>query len=134
MNGTKAVGSAIGNVTGISEGMRIFKAAQGGGNAAQSALAMAQNGALGRGMKYGANLASGASKAGKFLSKAAVPLAAVGSAIEMGVDAYHGVGKAKEWTGSDSTGAKVASGVGAALGGTGDGILGKESAGKRPST
>ena len=131
VNGTKAVGSAIGNVTGISEGMRIFKAAQGGGNAAQSALAMAQNGALGRGMKYGANLASGASKAGKFLSKAAVPLAAVGSAIEMGVDAYHGVGKAKEWTGSDSTGAKVASGVGAALGGTGDGILGKESAGKK---
>lgn len=131
VNGTKAVGSAIGNVTGISEGMRIFKAAQGGGNAAQSALAMAQNGALGRGMKYGANLASGASKAGKFLSKAAVPLAAVGSAIEMGVDAYHGVGKAKEWTGSDSTGAKVASGVGATLGGTGDGILGKESAGKK---
>ena len=131
VNGTKAVGSAIGNVTGISEGIKIFKAAQGGGNAAQSALAMAQNGALGRGMKYGANLASGASKAGKFLSKAAVPLAAVGSTIEMGVDAYHGVGKAKEWTGSDSVGAKVASGVGAALGGTGDGVLGQESAGKK---
>lgn len=131
VNGTKAVGSAIGNVTGISEGMKIFKAAQGGGSAAQSALAMAQNGALGKGMQFGAKLAGGASKAGKFLSKAAVPLAAVGSAIEMGVDAYHGVGKAKEWTGSDSTGAKVASGIGAALGGTGDGILGKESAGKK---
>ena len=49
----------------------------------------------------------------------------------MGVDAYHGVGKAKEWTGSDSTGARVASGIGAALGGTGDGILGEESVGKK---
>lgn len=150
VNGTKAVGSAIGNATGISGGVRIFKAAQGGGSAAQSALAMAQNGALGRGMKYGAKLAGGASKAGKilskvtgplaggvskageFISKAAGPaLAGITSAIQMGVDAYHGVGRAKEWTGSGSTGAKVASGIGAALGGAGDGILGQESAGKK---
>lgn len=131
VNGAKAVGSAIGNVTGISDGFNIFRAAQGGGSAAQSALAMAQNGALGRGIQFGAKAAGGVSKAGKFFSKAAVPLAAVGSVIEMGVDAYHGVGKAKEWTGSDSTGAKVASGIGAALGGTGDGILGEESAGKK---
>lgn len=131
VNGTRAIGSAIGNVTGITEGMNIFKAAQGGGSAARSALAMAQNGALGRGMQFGANLAGGASKAGQFLSKAAVPLAAVGSAIEMGVDAYHGVQQAEEWTGSNSTGAKVVSGIGAAVGGTGSGILGDESAGKK---
>ena len=146
VNGTKAVGSAIGNATGISKGVRIFKAAQGGGSAAQSALAMAQNGALGRGMQYGAKLAGGASKAGKILSKVAGPLAGgvskagkfiskaagpalagITSAIQMGVDAYHGVGRAKEWTGSDSTGSKVASGIGAAVGGLGDGILGDES-------
>ena len=146
VNGTKAVGSAIGNATGISEGVRIFKAAQGGGSAAQSALTMAQNGALGRGMKYGAKLAGGASKAGKilskvtgplaggvskagkFISKAAGPaLAGITSAIQLGADAYHGVGRAKEWTGSDSTGSKVASGIGAAVGGLGDGILGDES-------
>ena len=126
-NGVKAVG----NVTGISEGMRIFGAAKSGGSAAQSALAFAQNGAMGGGVKLGTKLAGGASKVGKFASKAAVPLAGILSAVEMGVDAYHGVGKAKEWTGSDSTGAKVASGIGAALGGTGNGILGDESAGKK---
>ncbi len=146
VNDTKAVGRAIGNVTGISEGFNIFRAAQGGGSAAQSALAMAQSGALGRGMKYGAKLAGGASKAGeilskvtgplaggvskagKFISKAAGPaLAGITSAIQMGVDAYHGTQKAEEWTGSDSTGSKVASGIGAAVGGLGDGILGDES-------
>lgn len=123
VNGIKT----IGNVTGISEGLRIFGAAKNGGTAAQSALAFAQNGAMGGGVKLGTKLASGASKVGNFASKAAVPLAGVLSAVEMGVDAYHGVGKAKEWTGSDSTGAKVASGIGAALGGTGDGLMGNES-------
>ena len=119
-NGVKAVG----NVTGISEGMRIFGAAKSGGSAAQSALSFAQNGALGHGVKFGTQLASGASKVG--------PIAAgVGSLIAMGADAKKGVGMAQEWTGSDSTGAKVASGVGAALGGTGNGILGDESAGKK---
>ena len=131
VNGTKAVGRAIGNVTGITEGMNIFKAAQGGGSAAQSALAMAQNGALGRGMQFGANLAGGASKAGQVLSKAAVPLAGVAAAVQTGVDAYHGVQKAEEWIGSNSAGAKIASGIGAAVGGTGSGILGDESAGKK---
>lgn len=126
-NGVKAVG----NVTGISEGIRIFGAAQNGSAAAQSALAFAQNGAMGGGAKIGAKLAGGASKVGKLASKAAVPLAGVLALAEMGVDAYHGVGKAQEWTGSDSTGAKVASGIGGALGGTGNGILGNESAGKK---
>ena len=126
-NGVKGVGNAIGTATGISDGIQIARAAKDGGAAAQSALAFAQNGAMGGGVKLGAKLAGGASKVGKFASKAAVPLAGILSAVEMGVDAYHGVGKAKEWTGSDSTGAKVASGIGAALGGTGDGIMGKES-------
>lgn len=68
---------------------------------------------------------------GKVASKAAVPVAAGVSLIEMGYDAYHGVGKAEEWTGSNSTGNKIASGVGAALGGTGDGVLGEESTGEK---
>ena len=130
-NGVKGVGNAIGTATGISDGIQIARAAKNGGAAAQSALAFAQNGAMGGGVKLGTKLAGGASKVGKFASKAAVPLAGILSAVEMGVDAYHGVGKAKEWTGSDSTGAKVASGIGAALGGTGNGILGDESAGKK---
>lgn len=126
-NGVKAVG----NVTGISEGMRIFGAAKSGGSAAQSALSFAQNGALGHGVKFGTQLASGASKVGQFATKAMPIAAGVGSLIAMGADAKKGVGMAQEWTGSDSTGAKVASGVGAALGGTGNGILGDESAGKK---
>ena len=122
---------AVGNVTGISEGMRIFGAAKSGGSAAQSALSFAQNGALGHGVKFGTQLASGASKVGQFATKAMPIAAGVGSLIAMGADAKKGVGMAQEWTGSDSTGAKVASGVGAALGGTGNGILGDESAGKK---
>lgn len=152
VNGTKAIGSAIGNVTGITEGINIFKAAKGGGSAAQSVLAMAQNGALGRGMQFGAKIAGGASNAGKFLSKMTAPLvggaskvgkflsksagsslAGVASAIQMGADAYHGVQKAEEWTGSNSTGNKIASGIGAAIGGLGDGILGNESTGRKVS-
>lgn len=131
VKGVKGIGSAVGNVTGISDGIQIAKAAKSGGAAAQSALAMAENGALGTGAKIGAKAVGGAGKLGQMASKAAIPLAAITSTIEMGVDAYHGVGKAKDWTGSDSTGAKVASGVGAALGGTGDGILGKGSIGKK---
>lgn len=142
VKGAKGIGSAIANASGVSDGIQIAKAAKDGGSAAQSALAMAKNGALGKGAKLGAKLAGGASKAsaaaskgasgiGKLASKAAVPLAAVTSAVEMGVDAYHGTGKAEEWTGSGSTGNKVASGVGAALGGTGSGVLGDGSAGKK---
>lgn len=138
VKGVKGIGSAIANASGVSDGIQIAKAAKDGGSAAQSALAMAQNGALGKGTQLGTKLAGGASKVsaaaskvGKLASKAAVPLAAVTSAVEMGVDAYHGTGKAEEWTGSGSTGNKVTSGVGAALGGTGDGILGKEGAGKK---
>ncbi len=66
-------------------------------------------------------------KVAKGITKAAPILAGVTSVIEMGVDAYHGIQKATEWTGSDSIGAKVASGIGAALGGTGDGVTGKQS-------
>lgn len=122
VSGASKISAAASEVSGGIQGIRIANAAKGGA-AAQSALAMAENGVLGRGAKLGTKLAKGASKAS--------PLAAVTSALEMGMDAYSGVGKAKEWTGSDSTGKKVASGVGAALGGTGNGVLGDESAGKK---
>lgn len=130
VNGIKGIGQAVGN-GGIAEGIQIAKAAKGGGAAAQSALAMAENGSLGFTTKMGAKMAGGAGKIGQAVSKAAIPLAAITSAIEMGIDAYRGTQKAAEWTGSSSTGNKVVSGVGAALGGTGNGILGNESAGKK---
>ena len=41
---------------------------------------------------------------------------------EMGYDAYKGTKKSEEWLGSDSTGKKVASGIGAFFGGTGPGV------------
>lgn len=128
INGGKML---VGGLRNARTGIEIARAAQHGGAAAQSALAMAENGALGVGTQLGAQFAGIAGTVAKFVSKAAVPLAAVTSAIEMGADAYHGVGRAKEWTGSDSTGAKVASGIGAALGGTGSGVLGDESVGKK---
>ncbi len=134
----RAAVKGISNITGISEGIRIANAAKTGGAAAQSALAMAKNGTLGVGIKAGtalagtgSKIAGAASKVAKVASKAAVPLAAITSAIDMGVDAYHGVEKSKEWTGSNSLGNKVASGVGAALGGTGEGILSDESVGEK---
>ncbi len=129
VNGGKAIGKAIGNVSGISDGIEIFNAAKNGG-----AASMAEAGVMGHGVKLGTKLAKIAPKLGgisskvaKGITKAAPILAGVTSVIEMGVDAYHGIQKATEWTGSDSIGAKVASGIGAALGGTGDGVTGKQS-------
>ncbi len=134
VNGGKAIGKAIGNVSGISDGIEIFNAAKNGGAAAQSAASMAEAAVMGHGVKLGTKLAKIAPKLGgisskvaKGITKAAPILAGVTSVIEMGVDAYHGIQKATEWTGSDSIGAKVASGIGAALGGTGDGVTGKQS-------
>ncbi len=134
VNGGKAIGKAIGNVSGISDGIEIFNAAKNGGAAAQSAASMAEAGVMGHGVKLGTKLAKIAPKLGgisskvaKGITKAAPILAGVTSVIEMGVDAYHGIQKATEWTGSDSIGAKVVSGIGAALGGTGDGVTGKQS-------
>ncbi len=134
VNGGKAIGKAIGNISGISDGIEIFNAAKNGGAAAQSAASMAEAGVMGHGVKLGTKLAKIAPKLGgisskvaKGITKAAPILAGVTSVIEMGVDAYHGIQKATEWTGSDSIGAKVASGIGAALGGTGDGVIGKQS-------
>ncbi len=140
--GVKAVGKVASKVTGFSEGIKIAKAAKSGGAAAESAMALAKGGALGSGVKAGAKaasagskIASAASKTGSKIasaaSKAAVPLAGITSAVEMGLDAYHGTEKAGEWTGSESIGNKVASGVGAALGGTGKGVLSSESTGKK---
>ena len=120
-NGAKGVGSAIGEVSGLSTGLEVAKAAKTGGAAAESALAMAENGTLGLGAKAGAKIGTSGAKA--------IPiLGGIISALEMGVDAYHGVGKAEEWTGKNTAGSKVASGIGAALGGTGAGITGDTSA------
>lgn len=123
VNGIKGVGSAIGNVTGISQGIHV--AGMGMGDAAL------ETGSLGLGGRIGVRLAGAGSRIAKTAAKAAPIAAGIGSAVQMGLDAYKGAGKAKEWTGSDSTGHKAASGIGAALGGTGNGIFGKESTVKK---
>lgn len=123
VNGIKGVGSAIGNVTGISQGIHV--AGMGMGDAAL------ETGSLGLGGRIGVRLAGAGSGIAKTAAKAAPIAAGIGSAVQMGLDAYKGAGKAKEWTGSDSTGHKAASGIGAALGGTGNGIFGKESTVKK---
>lgn len=123
VNGIKGAGSAIGNVTGISQGMHV--AGMGMGDAAL------ETGSLGLGGRIGVRLAGAGSGIAKAAAKAVPVAAGIGSAVQMGLDAYKGAGKAKEWTGSDSTGHKAASGIGAALGGTGSGIFGKESTVKK---
>lgn len=123
VNGIKGVGSAIGNVTGISQGIHV--AGMGMGDAAL------ETGSLGLGGRIGVRLAGAGSGIAKTAAKAAPIAAGIGSVVQMGLDAYKGAGKAKEWTGSDSTGHKAASGIGAALGGTGNGIFGKESTVKK---
>ena len=123
VNGIKGVGSAIGNVTGISQGMHV--AGMGMGDAAL------ETGSLGLGGRIGVRLAGAGSGIAKAAAKAAPVAAGIGSAVQIGLDAYKGAGKAKEWTGSDSIGHKAASGIGAAIGGTGNGIFGKESMAKK---
>lgn len=134
-NGGKAVTSAIGNVTGITEGINIAKtagqAAAAGNTAAESALVFAEGGALGTGVQVGANAAKAGSAAASAGSTAIPIIGGIISAIGMGFDAHEGTKRAEKWTGSGSTGAKVASGFGAAIGGTGYGIMGDESAGKK---
>ncbi len=120
-NAVKGVGSAIGAVSGVTGGLEIANAATNGGKAAQSAMAFAEGGALGTGTMITAKAASSGAKG--------IPvLGAILSALDIGIDAYHGTKNAKEWTGSDTTGAKIASGIGGALGGTGEGIMGDTSA------
>lgn len=121
--GGKAVVNGVKTAGDVVSGVKIFNAAANGSHAAESALGMAQAGQLGAGTSFGATIAPAVNK----LAKAAPILAGVTSAVQMGADAYHGTQKAEEWTGSDSTGSKVASGIGAAVGGLGDGILGDES-------
>ncbi|MDR2044144.1 MAG: phage tail tape measure protein [Clostridium sp.] len=67
-----------------------------------------------------------AAKTGGLAGKAIPILGGVISLAEMGWDAYKGVGKAEEWTGSDSLGNKIASEAGAFLGGQGGGVLDKD--------
>ncbi len=124
VNGGKMVAGGIKN---LQIGTDIARAAQAGDMESEIALGLVKKGEMGAGTQLGAQFAGTASK----LAKAAPILAGVAATVQTGVDAYHGVGKAKEWTGSDSMGAKAASGVGAALGGTGSGIPGDESAGKK---
>ncbi len=121
--GGKAVVNGVKTAGDVVSGVKIFNAAANGSHAAESALGMAQAGQLGAGTSFGAAIAPAVNK----LAKAAPILAGVTSAVQMSADAYHGSQKAEEWTGSDSTGSKVASGIGAAVGGLGDGILGNES-------
>lgn len=120
VNGAKAVRDVAG-------GVKIFNAAANGSHAAESALGMAQAGQLGASTSLGTTIAPAVNA----LAKATPFIAGVAATLQTGVDAYRGTQKAAEWTGSSSTGNKVASGVGAALGGTGSGILGNESAGKK---
>ena len=93
---------------------------------------------LSKGAAAAGNIAkSGASKAGGFLSKASgfltnpavlSKLNAAGAIAFLGYNAYEGADKAKDWLGDDSTGSKVAAGIGGALGGTGPGLLDEGSA------
>ena len=113
----------------------------GAGKAVGSGLAKA-GGVAKEGLSKGASAASniaksGASKAGGFLSKAGgfltnpavlSKLNAAGAIAFLGYDAYEGADKAKDWLGDDSTGSKVAAGIGGALGGTGPGLLDEGSA------
>lgn len=113
------------------EGAELARAAQTGGAGFRAAAAMAEAGELGVGAQLGAQFGGEAGRAASFATKAAVPLAALTSVLTLGADAYAGAGKAQEWTGSDSTASKIVSGVGAMLGGTGSGILGDESVGRK---
>ncbi|GHU43905.1 hypothetical protein FACS1894111_10290 [Clostridia bacterium] len=148
VNGTKGVFNAIRGVTGAGQaaaaagevgatglfggmrtGAQIFKAANapGAGAAAQSAATFAKAGQLGKGVQAGAKLASGGAKAASMGAKAIPLIGGLISLVEMGFDAKEGTERAAEWTGSDSLGNKIASGAGAFLGGTGDGVMGKKS-------
>lgn len=128
--GVKSVAGGIKAGMDIVNGIRLFNAA-GSDYEAAVALKMAQAGELGAGVNLGTAIAPIANKVANKAAKALPWIGGVVSAAQMGLDAYHGVGKAKEWTGSDSTGAKIASGIGAALGGTGSGIFGDESIGTK---
>ncbi len=128
-NGGRAVVNGVQTARDVANGVKIFNAAANGSHAAESALGMAQAGQLGAGTSFGATIAPAVNA----LAKAAPFIAGAAATLQTGVDAYHGVQRAEEWTGSNSTGAKAASFVGAALGGTGDGFLGGESAGRKVS-
>lgn len=118
--GGKAAASAVGNITGITEGIRIFNDAQKGGSAARSALVMAQGGALGLGVKSGAGIAGAASKAASILPAAAGAAASIVSAISAIRDISNAVkSEDKREKSAYSTSALVKSGgiaAGAAIG------------------
>lgn len=121
--GGKAVAGGIKTARDIVSGVRTFNTAANGGHAAEVALGMAQSGQFGNAVKLGTTIAPAVNK----VTKVIPVLAGVTSAIQTVADAYHGTQKAEEWTGSDSTGNKIASGIGAAVGGLGNGVFGNES-------
>ncbi|MFP3153138.1 phage tail tape measure protein [Lachnospiraceae bacterium ZAX-1] len=120
---------ATGLFGGIRTGAQMFKAANvpGAGAAAQSAATFARAGQLGKGVQFGAKVAEGGAKVASVGARAIPLIGGLISLAEMGFDAKEGVGRAKEWTGGNSLGNKIASGAGAFFGGTGDGVTGKKS-------
>ena len=129
IKGGQALWNGAKTVRDVASGVKIFNAAANGSHAAESALGMARAGELGAGTGFGAAIAP----AVKALAKAAPFIAGAAATIQTGADTYHGIQKAEEWTGSHGTGAKVASGVGAMVGGLGDGLFGDESAVRKVS-
>lgn len=96
----------------------FFTAGFGGAGANTAAGQLGMN-ILGFGAEGGmATLGTGGAMSAGLLTTAAT---GIGGLAMMGIDAYHGVENSEEWLGSDSLGAKIASGAGAALGGTGPG-------------
>lgn len=92
-------------------------AAEAGGAAAAGTAGM---NILGFGAPGGmATLGTGDALSAGLLTTAAT---GIGGGIMVAKDAVGGVKKSKDWLGSDSTGSKVASGIGGAIGGTGTGI------------
>lgn len=104
--------------TGASAVGNFFRAGFGGAGANTAAGAAGMN-ILGFGAPGGmATLGTGGAMSAGALATGAMGL---GGLAWMGVDAYKGTKKANEWLGRDDTSAKVISGVGGAIGGTGPG-------------
>ncbi|GHV17893.1 hypothetical protein FACS189425_05180 [Clostridia bacterium] len=130
---TAFIGSKVlGGANAVYKGVKGVKGAVSGAKGIWSAITGASK--VAGGAAEAANVAGAASTAAKVASVGAKGASVAGKAIpligglislaEMGVDAYHGVGKSEEWLGDNSMGNKVAAGAGAFLGGTGGGIMG----------
>ena len=106
----------------------FFRAGFGGAGANTAAGAAGMN-ILGFGAPGGmATLGTGGAMSAGLLATGAM---GAGGLAWMGVDAYKGTKKAGEWLGREDTSAKVISGVGGALGGTGPGWADEGSVGDK---